>query len=57
MIMAENSGQITIPGLPAEMIEWLERCAADQMTSRAAIVRRLVAQAWKRARDRGERAA
>jgi hypothetical protein len=53
--MAENF-QISVP-LPMEVIEWLERCAADQMTSRAAIVRRLVAQAWKAERDGGKRAA
>jgi hypothetical protein len=54
--MAENCEQITVPGLPREICEWLRECAAAQMTSRAAIVRRLVAQAWKQARDR-ERAA
>jgi hypothetical protein len=56
MIMAENnSGQITVPGLPRELCEWLRERAAAEMTSRAAIVRRLVAQAWRA--ERGERAA
>ena len=55
--MADNSGQISVPGLPLEIREWLRECAEAQMTSRAAIVRRLVAQAWKAERDGGKRAA
>jgi hypothetical protein len=54
--MAENS-QITVPGLPREIVQWLRERAAAEMTSRAAIVRKLVAEAWKQARDSGERAA
>jgi hypothetical protein len=55
--MAENSGQISVPGLPSEIREWLRRRAEEEMTSRAQIVRKLVAEAWRQARDRGERAA
>jgi hypothetical protein len=56
VMMAENF-QISVP-LPIEMIEWLEQRAAVEMTSRAAIVRRLVAQAWRADRDAtGKRAA
>jgi hypothetical protein len=55
--MADNCEQISIPGLPREIGEWLRRRAAEEMTSRAQIVRKLVAEAWRQARDRGERAA
>jgi hypothetical protein len=55
--MAEQTGQITVPGIPREICEWLRECAQAQMTSRAAIVRRLVAQAWKAERERGKQAA
>jgi hypothetical protein len=53
----DNREQISIPGLPAEVVAWLQEQATEELTSRAAVVRRLVVAAWKRARDRGERAA
>jgi hypothetical protein len=54
--MSDNSGQISVPGLPLEIREWLRQRAEEELTSRAQIVRKLVAEAWRQARD-GERAA
>jgi hypothetical protein len=47
--------QVSVP-LPAPLIEFVDQRAAQEERSRAAIIRRLVAQAWKQARD-GDRAA
>jgi hypothetical protein len=51
-----NGETVSVPGLPREICDWLRRQAEEELTSRAAIVRRLVAEAWRQARD-GERAA
>jgi hypothetical protein len=55
--MSDNSGQISVPGLPREIHEWLREQAEAELTSRAQVVRRLIVAEWRRARDRGERAA
>jgi hypothetical protein len=53
--MKNSEGAVSVP-LPAELREWLRQRAERELTSQAQIVRRLVAEAWRQARD-GERAA
>jgi hypothetical protein len=55
--MADNSGQVSVPGVPSELIEWIRRQAEAELTSKAQIMRKLLVAAWKVERDRGERAA
>jgi hypothetical protein len=54
--MSDNSGQLSVPGLPREIREWLRERAEAELTSQAQIVRALVAQAWRQARDSGRAA-
>jgi hypothetical protein len=45
-----NEGCVSVQ-LPAELREWLRQRAEEELTSQAQIVRRLVALAWRQARD------
>jgi hypothetical protein len=52
-----DQGSVSVPGLPREIREWIRQEAERELTSQAAVIRRLVAAAWKAQRDGGERAA
>jgi hypothetical protein len=48
-----SEGSVSVP-LPAELRAWLRQRAEEELTSQAQIVRRLLARAWREARDNGE---
>ena len=53
--MKNSEGAVSVP-LPAELRDFVREEAERELTSQAQVVRRLVAQAWKAARD-GKQAA
>jgi hypothetical protein len=53
--MADNA-QVSVPGVPAELVAWIRQQAEAELTSKAQIMRRLLVAAWKAERD-GKRAA
>jgi hypothetical protein len=52
--MKTSEGSVSVP-LPAELREFVRQQAEAEERSQAQVIRRLVAQAWRQARDRGER--
>jgi hypothetical protein len=54
--MKNSESSVSVP-LPAELRDFVREEAERELTSQAQVVRKLVAQAWKARRDRGERAA
>jgi hypothetical protein len=53
--MKNSEGSLSVV-LPAELRAWLRQRAEEELTSQSQLVRKLVSQAWKQARD-GDRAA
>jgi hypothetical protein len=51
-----SEGVVSVP-LPAELRDYVRQQAEREERSQAQVIRRLVAEAWRQARDRGERAA
>jgi hypothetical protein len=54
--MKNSEGSVSVP-LPAELRDFVREQAEREDRSQAAVIRRLVAAAWKAQRDGGERAA
>jgi hypothetical protein len=54
--MKTSESSVSVP-LPAELRNFVREQAEREERSQAAVIRRLVAQAWKAQRDGGERAA
>jgi hypothetical protein len=54
--MKNSEGAVSVP-LPAELRDFVRQQAEREERSVAQVIRRLVAEAWRQARDRGERAA
>jgi hypothetical protein len=52
----KNAETVSVP-LPVELRDFVREQAEREDRSQAAVIRRLVAAAWRQARDRGERAA
>ena len=53
--MKSSEGSVSVP-LPAELRDFVRQQAEREERSQAQVIRRLVAEAWKQARDTGRAA-